>query len=276
MNRSTSNFPGSEQARNSIVRFKVTVSVILGTEHFAKMIGGDTTHVVVNSGQHRNWFFGNIHTCKNGGSLTDSRQSLSKQVRWKMIQMQVDMILFRSDTASISDFHGHGTTDNITRSQILGRGSITFHETFSFTIAQNSTFSTAAFRNETSSTVNASWMELYELIILITKPLTHGHGIAITSASVCGCARKVGATVSPCGQDCVLGLDTMYGTVFHVHCHYTNTRTVIIHDEIQSKVFNKVGGVEGKRTPIQCVKHGVSSSIGSSRTTMGLSTLSKF
>lgn len=52
------------------------------------------------------------------------------------------------------------------------------------------------FSNETASTVDAGWMELNELQILARQASTNNHAVAITSASMGGSGRKVGATIS--------------------------------------------------------------------------------
>ena len=47
----------------------------------------------------------------------------------------------------------------------------------------------------------------------------------------------------------------------------------IAHYEVQSKVLDKVGRVEGERATVERMKHGMTSAIGSTGTTIRLATL---
>jgi hypothetical protein len=55
---------------------------------------------------------------------------------------------------SFSDFNSHGSWHNITRSQVFCYRGITFHEPFTFTIDQKSSFSTTTFCDEATSSIN--------------------------------------------------------------------------------------------------------------------------
>ena len=65
----------------------------------AVMVGGDTTHVVVDGGQDGDGFLGHIDTGEDGGRLTDAGQPLGEKVGGQVVQMQVDVILLGSHTA---------------------------------------------------------------------------------------------------------------------------------------------------------------------------------
>ena len=60
-----------------------------------------------------------------------------------------------NDLPSFVDFNGHRARDDVTGSKILCDGSVTFHETFTFAVDEVSTFTTAAFSDQTSSSVDS-------------------------------------------------------------------------------------------------------------------------
>jgi hypothetical protein len=186
------------------------------------------------------------------------------------------VVLLGSNTTSFTDFHGHGSTDNITRGEILGTGSISFHETFSLTVSKDATFSTAPFGHQTSSTVDSSRVELNEFIVLLGQSGSHGHGIAVSGTGVGTSATEVSTSVSSSGKNGILGLDSVDGSIFHIERNDSNASTIVVHDQIQTEVLDEIGGIKGERTSVESVKHGMSSTIGGSSTTMSLSSLSKF
>jgi hypothetical protein len=86
----------------------------------------------VDGGQHGDRFLCHIDTSEDGGGLGDTRKTLMQDLWREMAELQEDVILLGTDTTTFTDFESHTTGDDITRSQILGGRSITFHETFSF------------------------------------------------------------------------------------------------------------------------------------------------
>lgn len=186
------------------------------------------------------------------------------------------MVLLGTDTTSFADFHSHGTADNVATGQVLGGRRVPFHEALTFRVSQNTTFSTATFRHETTGSVDSSGMELHKLIVLTGKSLAHGHGVSVAGAGVCRSAGKVGSPVATRGQDGIFGLDTMNGTVLHVHGHDADAGSVVIHDKIKGKVFDKVCGIKGEGTSVESVQHGVSGAVGGGGTTVRLSSLAEF
>ena len=66
----------------------------------------------------------------------------------------------------------------------------------------------------------------------------------------------------------------MEGAVFHVERNDTNT-LAILHDQVQSEVFDEILRVMAKGLAVEGVKDSVASSVGSSGTTVCLSTLAE-
>jgi hypothetical protein len=121
-------------------------------------------------------------------------------------------------------------------------------------------------------------MELYKFIVLIVQSgHAQGHGIAIARARVCRGARKVGATIAAGREHGILGMNAMNCAVFHVETNNAQTGRVIgIHDEIQTKVFNKIRGIKRQTASIQGMQHGMTRAIGRGGTAMRLPALAKF
>merc|ERR1719284_213878 len=102
----------------------------------------------------------------------------------KMIRMQIDVILVRSDATALTNFHRHGTTHHITRGQVLGSGGVTGHEGFTLAVSQDASLSSTALRQEATSRENTCRVELHELKILEWQSLTSGHTSPVASAGV--------------------------------------------------------------------------------------------
>ena len=185
------------------------------------------------------------------------------------------MILLGSHTSSFPYFHGHTARHYISTGQVLGTGCVPLHESLPFAVAKNPTFPATSLRNEASGAVNSGRMELHKLIVLIGQSLSKGHGVAISGARVRRSTRKVAAPVPTGRQHRVGGVNTVDGAVFHVEGHHPNTASVVVHHQVQRKVFDKVCRIKGQRTSIQRVKHGVSGTISCGSTAMGLSTFTK-
>jgi len=50
-------------------------------------------------------FLGHINTCENSSRLTDSRKTLCQEIRRKVIEMQINMILLGPNSASLTNCH---------------------------------------------------------------------------------------------------------------------------------------------------------------------------
>mmetsp|Transcript_33159 Transcript_33159/g.56727 ORF Transcript_33159/g.56727 Transcript_33159/m.56727 type:complete len:342 (+) Transcript_33159:1002-2027(+) len=184
------------------------------------------------------------------------------------------MVFVLAHAAALSDLHSHGTTDHITRRKVLGRGGIALHESLSLRVSEDAPLASAAFGDQAASTVDTSRMELHELRILQGDAGSEGHSVSVTGAGVRAGAREVGATVATGGQHSVVGSDTVNGAILHVQANHTNA-AIVLHDQVQSEVFNEIGGVEGQGAAVQGVKHRVSSAVRGSSAAVSLATLAK-
>mmetsp|Transcript_10263 Transcript_10263/g.18859 ORF Transcript_10263/g.18859 Transcript_10263/m.18859 type:complete len:218 (-) Transcript_10263:692-1345(-) len=189
--------------------------------------------------------------------------------------MKVDVVLLGSNTTAFADLESHCTGNHVTRSQVLGGRSVTLHEALTLRVTEDSSFATAAFSDEAASTVDTSGVELNKLGVLDGEASAKCHCVSVTSASVSTGCRKVGTAIATSGENGVLGMEAVKGTVLHVHGNAAHASSLVIHDEIERKVLDKVARVEGKTAAIQGVKKCMSGAVCGARTAVSLATLTK-
>lgn len=138
------------------------------------------THVVVNGGYNGNGFSGHVNAREDHRSLWDSRQSSGQLLRRQVVQLQVDVVLLRSDASkqrkklylsriyfpkeqeiqqandlpALPNLHGHGSRHHVSRCQVLRHRRVTFHESLAIAVYQVATFTAASFRDQTSGAIN--------------------------------------------------------------------------------------------------------------------------
>merc|ERR1719341_1342499 len=85
----------------------LVIAICIKCKSFAAVVGGDATHVVVDSGNDRDGLPGDIYTSKDHRSLGDTWQPGHQLLRGQMVQLQEDVILFWATAPALADFHGH-------------------------------------------------------------------------------------------------------------------------------------------------------------------------
>lgn len=200
-----------EETWNNLV---VALGVL--SKDLTSVLGRDTTHVVVDGWQDGDWLLADVDTSEDGGGLRDTWKTVVEDLRWQVRELQVNVVLVWANTTALADLHGHGTRDNVTGGKILGSWSVTLHEPLTLRVQEVTTLTTRALSDQAASTIDTSWVELHKLQILIGKTSTSNHCHTVTSASVSGCAREVGTTVTTGSEDSVVGAETVKGTVLLV------------------------------------------------------------
>jgi hypothetical protein len=266
VDRDTGSFTGSVQTGNNLV-----VSVLINGQDLSSVLGGDTTHVVMDSGQNRDGLLGDIDTRENGSGLRDTGKTLVEDRGGQVRKLEIDVILLGTYTTTLANLHGHGTGNDITGSEILGSGGITLHETLTLGVQEVSSLTAGTLSNEASGTVNTSGVELNKLQILEGETGTGNHGVTITSAGVSRGAREVGTSVSSGGEDGLVRAETVKGTILHVQSEDT-TALAVLHDEIQSEVLDEEVGVVAERLSVKSVENGVTGTISDGSATVSLTT----
>mmetsp|Transcript_223 Transcript_223/g.412 ORF Transcript_223/g.412 Transcript_223/m.412 type:complete len:211 (+) Transcript_223:485-1117(+) len=135
VDRSGGSFTSCKESWNNGVFDKLAILVVNGLYDFTVIVGRNASHIVVYSRQDGNRLLGNIDARKNGCRFTNSRKTFGQELWRQVIEVKVNVILLGTNATSLSDFHSHGTADDITRRQVLCRGSITFHKALSFRVA---------------------------------------------------------------------------------------------------------------------------------------------
>jgi hypothetical protein len=94
----------------------------------------------VHGGQKRDTFLGDVDTREDGDSFRDTRQPLVENFSRKVAQLEVDVILFRTNTTTFANFNCHGTGNDITRSEIFRGRRLSFHELFTLRVQEIPSF----------------------------------------------------------------------------------------------------------------------------------------
>ena len=101
-----------------------------------------TRTVVMDGGQDRNGLLGDVDTGEDGGSLRDTGEAFVEDLCGKMAELEVDVVLLRTDTTTLSDLKGHGSRHDVTRGKILCSGGVALHETFTLRVQEISSLTT--------------------------------------------------------------------------------------------------------------------------------------
>mmetsp|Transcript_26177 Transcript_26177/g.71816 ORF Transcript_26177/g.71816 Transcript_26177/m.71816 type:complete len:667 (-) Transcript_26177:261-2261(-) len=274
------NLPGGKESGDRLVLHPGLVlvggvGIVVGRlEDLPVVIGGDASHVVVDSGQRGDGFLGDVDAGKNSCRFGDSWQSLRQQVSGEVVEVQVDVILLGADTPSLPNLHGHGPGYHVPGRQILGTGRVSLHKALSLAVSKDSTLPAASLRHQTTGPVNPRGVELNKLVVLVGDPLAERHGVSVPRAGVGRGAGKVGPAVPAGGQNRVLGADPVHAPVLHVqHNDADALGPVLAHEQIQAKVLDEIGRVKGQGASVQCVEHGVTGPIGGGAAAVCLSAL---
>jgi hypothetical protein len=232
-----SSLTASEKTWNNLV-----LALLINSENLTSVLGGDTTHVVVDGWEDWNWLLGDINTRENGSGLRDTWETLVENLSWEMAELEVDVVLVWSNTTALTDLHGDRTGNDVTRGKILGGWSISLHESLTLGVDEITTLTTSTLSDQAAGTVYTSWVELDELQILVRKTSTGNHSHSVTGASMRRCAREVSTPVASSGQNSVVCAESVESSILLVISKDTLTLAVL-HNEIKSEVLNEVVGV---------------------------------
>ena len=263
----TGGFTAGEETRDDLV-----LALVVNSKNLTSVLGGDTTHVVVDGRENGDGLLGNIDTGEDGGGLRDTRQTLVEDLSGQVRELEVDVVLVGTDTTALTNLHGHGTGDNVTGGKILGGGCVTLHEALTLAVEKVSTLATRALGDQAASAVNTSGVELNELHVLVGKTGTSDHSHTVTSASVGRSAREVSTTVSTSGENGVVGAEAVESTVLLVVGNDT-LALAVLHDQVNGEELDEVVGVVPKRLAVESVQKSVSGTIGGGAAAVGLTTL---
>lgn len=149
------------------------------TAYLSFVVCGDSSHVVVNCGQDGDGLFGDVHSSKDHRRLRDPGQPCGQLLRRQVVKLQVHVVLLWTDTPktnetsrvksvppsnacqtppssvpALPDLYGHGAGHHVSGGQVFGVGSVALHEALSLTVDQDSSFTTAAFCDQATGSVD--------------------------------------------------------------------------------------------------------------------------
>ena len=104
------------------------------------------------------------------------------------------MVFVWSASSSLSDLDRLCAGHDVSTSEILGGGSVSFHEPFSFRVDQVAALAATAFRNQAAGTINTGRMELHKLHVHVRQAGSAYHGGTVPGACVSRRAGKIGST----------------------------------------------------------------------------------
>lgn len=169
------------------------------------------------------------------------------------------MILFRADTATLTDLERHTPRHNVARRQVLRRWGIPIHEPLSLAVEQITSLTAGSLGDEASGAVDTGRVELDELQVLIWEAGAGDHRHSITGASVRGSAREKGASVTAGGEDGLVRAEAVEGAVFLVIGDHSDT-CAVLHKEVEDEEFDEVVCIVPERLAVESVQQGMAGS----------------
>ena len=105
-------------------------------------------------------------------------------------------------------------------------------------------------------------MELHELHILQRQAGAQHHGVAVARAGVGRGAREVSPAIAARRQDRALRPETVDRAVFQAHGDNAAAGAVLIHHQIDGKIFDEELSRMPQRLAVERVQHGVAGAVG--------------
>ncbi len=211
--------------------------------------------------QHGNRFFCHVDAREDTRRLGDARQPLLDNLGPQVLEVQVDVIRLGTDAATLADFDGHGTTDDIAGRQVLCVRCIAFHEALAVGIGEVASLAAHALRYQATRAIDARRVKLYEFHVLHREARTQDHTAAIAGARMCRRARKIGAAVATGREDDLVRTKAMQPAGRQVDRNDAATRA-IFHDQVDGKVLDVKLGIVLERLLVKRVQHRMPGAIG--------------
>ena len=162
MDRAAAGLSSSVEAGDNLI-----IAISINSDALAAIVGGDAAHVVVDGGDDGDGLPGHVHPGEDHGGLGDAGQPGGQLLWGQMVELQVDVILLRAASSTLSDLNGHGSTDHISGGQILGHRGVSLHEPLALAVDEVTSLTSAAFSHQSASAIDTSWVELDKLHVLV-------------------------------------------------------------------------------------------------------------
>ena len=102
MDRGASGFSCSHQSWDNNI-----IAVLIRLEHLGFVVGGDTSHIIMNSWEYRDGLFSSINTSEDVCGLKDTWKSLLESLGWQVMEAEMNVIFVRPASSSFEDLHSH-------------------------------------------------------------------------------------------------------------------------------------------------------------------------
>jgi hypothetical protein len=117
-------------------------------------------------------------------------------------------------------------------------------------------------------------MELNEFWVFDGETSTGDHTTAVTGAGMCRRAALVSSAISTSGDDSLIGLHPVDGSIGHVVGNNSSALT-LVHQQVHCEILNEEDAVVTECTTEKSVEHRVTSAVSDGAATVGLATLAE-
>ena len=98
--------------------------------------------------------------------LRNPRQALVQNLGREVLEVEKDVVLFRSAAAALADFDRHRPADDVARRQVFGVRRVGFHKARALAVSQIATFAAGALGDQAAGAIDPGRVKLDEFHIL--------------------------------------------------------------------------------------------------------------
>src|SRR5690554_929 len=135
MDRYTGHFTTGVEAGNDLI---IALSVL--RESLTMNIGRYAAHHVMAGRDDWNWLFHRVSVSKGARQLQNTGQFLVQSFLTQVIELEVNMITFRTTAATFKNLHNHGASNHVATRKVFGIRRIALHKTLAIFVDQVATF----------------------------------------------------------------------------------------------------------------------------------------
>jgi hypothetical protein len=117
---------------------------LINGEDLTRVLGGNTTHVIVHGREHRDRLLRDVNTREDRRGLGDTGETLMENLGREMAELEVDVVLIGTNTTTLADLDGHRARDDVTRGEILRGRCVTLHEALTLRVQEVASLTTGA------------------------------------------------------------------------------------------------------------------------------------
>ena len=236
-----------------------------GDARRARLVVGHlkSAHGVVAGRADENGFFRNINACKTLCEVIYLPEAFVDALGWDFCKVEVDTggQTF-ANTASLLDFRGDGTCDNVARRELHLLRGVFRHEAFAVLVEELCSLGAAGFGEQNAIDGEPCRMELHHLGILERDANVHACDDAVARRAVrVGGTHPVGASVAARGNDDGLCGDADEVARPHIHCDDARELAGICHADLEHLALGDEVNIVCEALLEECVHHGVSRTI---------------